>query len=436
VRNKLTQHPELSELFDAFHPGSPLQNGTIREHVAACPACRQKVDAFWVDAEFVMAQIAPKVTHNTSRADDDWNWDAEEAERRAIENTFAHTAVVDIEKISFQLDESEQSLALPRSMARKKGRTDSVSRVLPAEFKKVYLPAAGVLLALTSGVCGYWFGAKKTIVPPSAPSASIPAVPKAPEVDVQALANDRAELKRQLAEREAKMAALTQSIKQERTEIDQLNETQLKLEAAAQDATSTKEALASEKEALRAKLQAAQANLAIMQADLSSAVERNKTLTAGLNERDSAIRAKDDTIQQQKELLDSDRDVRDLITARNLYVAEVMDLDKKPYARVFFTKDKSLIFYGYDLDKEPGVRNASTFQAWGNRGHNRENALNLGFLYQDSVANKRWVLKLDDPKTLTQIDAIFITVEPKNGSPKPTGKSVLFASLRLPPNHP
>src|SRR5258708_36729225 len=103
-----------------------------------------------------------------------------------LQSSSAHTPVVDIEKISLQLDESEQSLALPRSMASRKGRTESVSRVLPAEFKKVYLPAAGVLLALTSGVCGYWFGAKKTIVPQSQPSASIPAVPKPPEVDVQA----------------------------------------------------------------------------------------------------------------------------------------------------------------------------------------------------------------------------------------------------------
>ncbi len=436
MRNKLTQHPELSELFDAFDPGSPLKDATIREHVAACPACRQKVDAFWVDAEFVMAQIAPRVTQRTSRAGVDWNWDEEGAERKAIQNTFARAPLVEVEQISLELDEGEPPTTIRPTVGSKKGSTRSLSSGLPAEFRRTYLPAAAVLLALTSGISGYWWGVKRTVVPPSAASASMPAVPKSPDVDVQALANDRDAMKRQIAERETRMAALSQSIKRQRAEIDQLKQTELNLEAAAQDDGRTKEALDSEKEALSAKLQAAQANLASMQADLSSAVERNQSLSARLNERDSVIRAKDDTIQQQKELLDADRDVRDLITARNLYVAEVMDLDKKPYARVFFTKNRSLIFYGYDLDKEPGVRNASTFQAWGNRGHNRENALNLGFLYQDSAANKRWVLKLDDPETLAQIDAIFITVEPRNGSPKPTGKSVLFASLRLPPNHP
>lgn len=108
---------------------------------------------------------------------------------------------------------------------------------------------------------------------------------------------------------------------------------------------------------------------------------------------------------------------------------------KKPYARVFFTEDKSLIFYGFDLDQQPGARDAA-FQAWRNRGHDRNKALNLGFLYLDDAPNHRWTLKLDNPETLQKIDAIFITFEPKGGSPKTSGQSVLFASLWLLPNHP
>src|SRR5262249_51378821 len=145
--------------------------------------------------------------------------------------------------------------------------------------------------------------------------------------------------------------------------------------------------------------------------------------------------------RQDKELLASGRDVRDLVTARNLLVAEVYDLDKnggyrKPYARVFFTEDKSLIFYGYALDQQQRGPESSAFHARGNRGPNRKDALNLGFLYQDNVANKHWELRLNDPQTIQQIDAVFITLEPKGGSPKPTGKAILFASLRIAPNHP
>jgi hypothetical protein len=124
-----------------------------------------------------------------------------------------------------------------------------------------------------------------------------------------------------------------------------------------------------------------------------------------------------------------------------LYIAEVLDVGrngetKKPVGRIFYTKGKSLIFYAYDLDQQPGLRNASIFQAWGRRGPDLAQSMNLGIFYVDSAAHKRWVLKFNDAKSLEQIDAVFVTVEPKGGSQKPTGKQLLFAYLRVEPNHP
>jgi hypothetical protein len=79
---------------------------------------------------------------------------------------------------------------------------------------------------------------------------------------------------------------------------------------------------------------------------------------------------------------------------------------------------------------------ASTFQAWGRRGTDGSQALNLGIFYQDNAAKNRWVLKLNDPAALAQIDAVFVTVEPNGGSRKPSNKALLFAYLRFDPNHP
>jgi len=138
-------------------------------------------------------------------------------------------------------------------------------------------------------------------------------------------------------------------------------------------------------------------------------------------------------------LLEHDRDIRELMGARDLYMAEIHDVSKagtdKTYGRVFYTKGKSLIFYAYDLDAQPGVQNAS-FQAWGRRGPDKQQALNLGIFYEDNVSKKRWVLKASDPKTLQDIDAVFVTVEPTGGSHHPSGKQLLFAYLRISPNHP
>jgi hypothetical protein len=121
-------------------------------------------------------------------------------------------------------------------------------------------------------------------------------------------------------------------------------------------------------------------------------------------------------------------------------MADVRDVSgkgtAKTYGRVFYTKGKSLIFYAFDLDAQPGLQNARSFQAWGRKGPDKEPARNLGIFYEDNASKKRWVLKADDPKSLEDIDAVFVTVEPHGGSQHPSGKPLLFASLRISPNHP
>jgi hypothetical protein len=153
------------------------------------------------------------------------------------------------------------------------------------------------------------------------------------------------------------------------------------------------------------------------------------------------LRGKEETIARQTEYLDHDRDIRELMGARDLYIAEVYDVERngdtnKPYGRVFYTRGKSLVFYAYDLDQQAALKEAGTFQAWGRRGPDNQKALSLGVLYEDSVAKKRWVVRSNDPKTLKEIDAVFVTVEPNGGSQHPSSEPLLFAYLRVHPNHP
>jgi hypothetical protein len=60
----------------------------------------------------------------------------------------------------------------------------------------------------------------------------------------------------------------------------------------------------------------------------------------------------------------------------------------------------------------------------------------IGSLCQHKANQKCWVLKSNDAKTISQIDAVFVTVEPEGGSTKPSGKPLLFTYLRLDLNHP
>jgi len=187
--------------------------------------------------------------------------------------------------------------------------------------------------------------------------------------------------------------------------------------------------------------QGLQTRLDLMNGQKPQDTVESLALKAQVNDLNAALKDKDNEIAHEQDLLQHDRDIRNLIGARNLYIAEIYDVAKtgdtqKPFGRVFYTKDKSLIFYGYDLDQQRGVKKASTFQAWGRRESDHKADVSLGLLYQDDASQKRWALKFNDVKTIAQIDAVFITVEPEGGSTKPSGKPLLFAYLRIDPNHP
>ncbi len=164
-----------------------------------------------------------------------------------------------------------------------------------------------------------------------------------------------------------------------------------------------------------------------------------RELKASLEERDTALSEKDRMLALDKDFLAHDRDIRDLIGARNLYIADIFDTNEngqtaKQFGRIFYTRDRSLVFYGFDLDSQAGRNQDVSFQVWGS-GSDRTTPVSLGLFYQDDT-HKRWVLRCNDAKSLARLDMVFVTVEPPGGSSKPTGKQLLRAYLQVHPNHP
>lgn len=187
-----------------------------------------------------------------------------------------------------------------------------------------------------------------------------------------------------------------------------------------------------------------QAELASLRADRDKAKLQLASVETQINELTALNQEQERRLKDNEQYLSSDRDIRDLMSARNLYIADVFDVDghsrtRKPFGRVFFTRGKSLLFYAFDLDQQSHLKSASTFQVWGQKEtvqNETARPVDLGILYLDSEANRRWSLHFDNPRTLSEIDAVFVTVEPHGGSPKPTGRPFLFATLQKEPNHP
>ena len=148
-----------------------------------------------------------------------------------------------------------------------------------------------------------------------------------------------------------------------------------------------------------------------------------------------------ETLDRETTLLASSRDIHDLMGARNLHIVDVLDVDskgkdKRAFGRVFYTEEKSLIFYAFDLGDRGTMRRNASFQVWGARGPAQNPAQSLGIFYVDDQKQNRWVLKFEDPRILAEIDSVFVTVEPRGGSARPTGRKFLYAYLKANPNHP
>jgi len=244
------------------------------------------------------------------------------------------------------------------------------------------------------------------------------------------------------------IAELHGEVEKQSSEIARLNANQVEIENDRNAKAADAGRLSQERDELAQQLSVAQANLQGLQQKLDASTSQGAanvvelaSLRGKVGQLSDALHDRDQEVAREQSLLDHDRDIRELMGSRDLYIAEVYDVAKtgdteKPFGRVFYTKGKSLIFYAYDLDQQPGTKNASTFQAWGRRGPDTGHAVNLGILFQDNASKKRWVLKSQDPKMLGEIDAVFVTVEPSGGSTHPSGKPFLFAYLRNDPNHP
>ena len=430
-------HDDFLELCATATTGSldAAQRRRLKDHLSRCEPCREIMAQYEAVIGKVIPFLAPDPIEERGTLSD---WSLETAEAQLFR----------------RLNESD----------RVPDRTDCGGQMKPlTSFPPPQEPshwgealwghmwgqfAAGLLLIATLGLIAYRIGVRRGL--DVATHAAIPVQSvSAPDlaVPVQASPPDPGPAK-EAREAERQLDALRSRVEEGQTEIGRLK---AQLAQAGKDlglGKADRDQLARERTALSGQLESAQRDLESYREKLDAALSQGAAAgvhAAALEQRvnqltESALES-DQEAARERELLDRDRDIRELMGARDLYIAEVFDVAKtgdtqKPFGRVFYTSGKSLIFYAYDLDQQPGIERASTFQAWGRRGPDRQQAVSLGILYQDSANKKRWILKADNRKTLAQIDAVFVTVEPNGGSSHPSGKPLLFAYLRIQPNHP
>lgn len=209
-------------------------------------------------------------------------------------------------------------------------------------------------------------------------------------------------------------------------------------------------AAAKEREAkigdLQRQLDQAETQVTGVRAELEKVQASNQdTLVADqarINELSERVEEQSNALMREREMLAANRDIRDLMAARNLHIADVFDTDTRgktrtAFGRVFFTEGKSLIIYAYDLNDKRVEEAGYHYRVWGKKEGPGQGPKSLGIFYSDDKAQKRWVFKYEDPKVLSEIESVFVTLEPPGKNPtEPKGEKFLYAYLRNQPNHP
>jgi len=430
------RHERFKELCALAHADalSIGERFELEEHLRICEPCREVYEGYALVSGAGMAFLAaPGELPPEAR-----NWD----DRDSWERIFS----------TIQNQRSPRVLPFQTALPR---QSPAGLRVTPVMGWIGGLVAACMIAVIALGA--YHAGARrnlapqklfsKNLAPATGDSASQPKASPADPSSVQRLAAQAGQissLETSLANEQKELTRLRGASDLAQVRLAQLGKTADGREAELRQRTEERDKLASQLGETEKQYQSLEVELTNLRSEHSQTLLRTASLESKLGDLTSANQDQSRRLNDDEQYLVSDRDIRELMGARKLYIADVFDVDsgsrtRKPFGRVFYTQNKSLIFYAFDLDHQPGVRNASAFQVWGQRdseSNGESHPMNLGILYMDSETNRRWVLRLDDPRQLAEIDAVFVTVEPHGGSQKPTGKPFLYALLRKEANHP
>ena len=423
-----TQHKEFVELCALSGTGSLTveEGGRLREHLAQCRECSDAMREFDAVEDLILPVLIPKSVGEGLEEDSGFSL-------LAAERSFQKRLDKEKEEEKAETEQGHTWAARgPRRFYR-----------YLVDYE-VWLPlAASVLLCTALIIMSYRIGESRGKDIGRSAKLTSPAMLDTAGVDRKILeANER------IASRDKELSDLRRQVLRKSLENSRLKTAQAAFAATSKTEENELELVHRERERLSEQSGELESSLVQSKNQILALEHQNAQDAADLGNLRAqvAVMSREEeewksVIDRQQELLSHDSEIRELMGARDLLISDVYDVTQsgttaRAFGRIFYTKGKSLIFYAYDLNDIPGAKKASTFQAWGGRSTDWKQAFRLGIFYEDNVAKKRWVVKSNDRKALNEIDMVFITVEPRGGSPRPTGKPLLMAYIKQTANHP
>ncbi|HVZ84385.1 MAG TPA: zf-HC2 domain-containing protein [Terracidiphilus sp.] len=417
----MRKHEEFEQLCALAMAGdtSPEELARLRKHLQECESCRREYREF---SQFVVPQLW---LIDENMPSDDEKVDSMDTTR--LRESFFERAQK--EGINF----SAATVKMPN-------RPAPASRSAARSF---WLPLWSVAATVACLVLLVVLGRRskeRELLPQAPVAAQVPlkvstvpsTVPRSvsnPEIAVvthlqskeQELENTLTILKAKLSAADADRTALNNQLEEKTIELAQLQET-------ASSSQQTIASLRDEVSALQAQSNSREAEYVVAQAEINDLTDQ--------------IARQRQAVNREQEMLVAGKDMRDMMAARNLHIVDVVDTDphgktKRAFGRVFFAEDRQLVFYAYDLNEKRLQDARYDYRIWGEQQGKPQSARSLGIFYSDNKTEHRWVFKCDDPKVLSEIDTVFVTLESSNAALQhPKGAQLMYAYLRGQANHP
>ena len=412
---RISKHDQLRELCVLAAAGDvpPMESERLRIHLNECAPCRQLFEEL-------------RDLHAVEFANLPCSAVAADSQRESrLKDSILRAARGE----SLRLADAEPSVMEHRSA--------------PIRFTGPIRPNRRLLVGISIGALAaslvFAFSPKRVVNPPL-PSRimEVAAVPVAPAPQSQ-VANEQSHeeqlLRAKVAALEGERASLEHRLEHSESENQKLQSDQTEKQKEVADLSTDLQRVRAEEASASQKLEQLNADRANQQVAIAA---QNREIVS-LNERLEAIAASQD---RNLDVVSAERQLRELVGARNFHLQDVYDTDsdgktKKAFGRVFYAEGQTLLFYAYDLSDRHSDNGKYAYYVWGNKDGNLEAVRNLGALNRDDDAQKRWKLKVSDAKVLADIDRVFVTVEAVGKlGPRPRGKQILHAYLGSPPNHP
>jgi len=314
-------HDEFLELCAVSTSGqlTEEEHKRLQEHLAVCQPCREVLRQY----EAVVAQAIPAIAaneepDNPDNAESGPPWSQEEAEK-AFFKRLAQGEKRDPKNFRSASD-------LPTSPHRVPPFSSGVA------WPQVWmLYAAGILLFLAVGFYAYRVSVHHpTDVAQQPPPPAHGENQVSLEEQLSDVGHDREIASAQIKERDKTINDLRHQLTLQSAEINQMKTAQERLESDARAGDASRQDLTQQRADLAQKLDAAQNNSHVLQEELKSLAQqsaqdaaRARASEAEANDLTHLLQDRETELEQQDQLLSHDQDIRELMGARDLYIAEV-----------------------------------------------------------------------------------------------------------------